>query len=153
MTLRVTLPLLALVGAASLSTSATAGGFRAAANAACVRYARITSALPQITSTTELKRQLVLVPKLFGTMVDRIAATSAPLTQRAQAAQLVGSLRRVERVLRQISDAFLRGDQAGVAAAVRSGTAPSLVAARAARALDLPVCARLAREAAKGPQP
>jgi hypothetical protein len=146
-------PLLALLAAGALAAPAPAGGFRASADAACARYDRTTSALPQITSATELKRQLVLVPKLFRAMVDRIAAAPAPQAQRAQAARLVGSLRQVQRVLGQIRDAFLRGDEAGVAAAVRSGTAPSRVAARTAKALGLPVCSRLAQEAAKGPQP
>lgn len=146
--------LLVIVAAAGpLAAEARAGGFHTAANAACVRYDRATAALPAITSAAELRRQLVLVPRLFRTMVERIAAAPAPPAQRAQATALVASLRRVQGVLGRIRDAFLRGDQPGVDAAIRSGTAPSRAAARSALALGLPTCARLAATAAKGQKP
>jgi hypothetical protein len=145
--------LLIVAASAVLAAPAPAGEFRTAANAACGRYDRTTANLPGITSAAELKRQLVLVPRLFRAMVDRIAATPAPQAQRAMATELVASLRRVQRILGQIRDAFLRGDKPGIDAAVRSGAAPSRAAARAARALGLPTCAHLAASAAKGPQP
>lgn len=152
MALRLALPpLLALLAAGAVAAPAPAGGFRASADEACARYDRSTSALPQITSATELERQLVLVPKLFRAMVDRIAAVPAPQAQRAQAARLVGSLRQVQRVLGQIRDAFLRGDESGVHAAVRSGGPAARAVGRAAKALGLPACVRLAREAVAGP--
>lgn len=147
------LPLLTIAAAGVLAAPASAGDFRTSANAACDRYDRTTNALPAITSKAELRRQMVLVPKLFRAMVERIAAVPSSPRQRAQAAQLVGSLRVVQRTLDRVRDAFLSGDRAGVAAAIRAGTAPSRAAARSARALGLPTCARLASEAAKGPQP
>lgn len=145
--------LLASAGAAAVAAAARAADYRSTANAACARYDRTADALPKITSADEWKRQLVLVPKLFRTMVDRIAAAPAPQAQRAQAARLVTALRQVQRALGQIRDAVLRGDQAGVDAAIRSGTPPARAAARTARALGLPACARLAASAAKGPRP
>ena len=147
-------PTLVLVLAAGvLAATAGATDYRVAANAACVRYDSKTNGLPPITSAAELKRQLVLVPRLFGAMVGSIEALAAPPAQRPQATRLVASLKQVHGVLGRIRDAFLRGDRAGVDAAQRSGIAPSRDAARAAKALGLPTCARLAADAAKGPQP
>jgi len=145
--------LLAAAAAGAIATAAPAADFRTTANAACVRYDRTTNALPQIASAAELKRRLVLVPKLFTTMVDRIAALDPPHADAARAGRLVASLRQVERAMNRIRDAFLRGDQAGVDAAVRAGTPPSRVAARTAQALGLPACVRIAAQAAKGSQP
>lgn len=138
---------------AIIAAPARPADYRSAADAACARYDRQTNALPPITSAAELRRQLVLVPRLFGTMVGRIAALRAPRAQGSQAARLVASLTQVHGVLGRMRDAFLRGDSAGVDAAQRSGTRLSREAARSAKALGLTACARLAADAAKGPQP
>lgn len=138
--------------AGTLAAAAPAADFRTVANGACVRYDRTTSAFPEVTSAAEMKRQAVLGPKLFRTMVDTIAAAPPPPpAQRKRAANLVASLRQVQRALNAFRDAFLRGDKAGMNEALRSGPAPSAAAAAAAKVLGLPVCARLAADAAKGP--
>ena len=146
-------PVLVLLAAVPVAAASPGLDFRAAANGACVRYDRATSALPQIDSAAELKRQLDLVPRLFRTMVERIAAAPPPPSQQARAVQLVASLRRVQASLARIRDAFLRGDRPGVRAAVLAGTGPSRIAARTATELRLPTCARLALAATKGWSP
>jgi hypothetical protein len=124
--------------------------YRTAANGACARFDGKTNAFPQITSAAEYKRQLVLVPKLFKAMVDTIAALRPPAGKAADASRLVSALREVQKRLEQVRDASFRGDQKAVSTAVQLGKAPSARAARSAKALGLPVCARLASTFSKG---
>jgi hypothetical protein len=140
----------ATAAAAPSSGAAAAVDYRHAADVACAKYDRTTNALPPITSAAEMKRQVVLVPKLFGVMAETIAALKPPAGKSPEAKRLVASLRVIGVQLGKIRDAYLHQNQAAIAPAVRAGEAASKAAVTSARALGLPACSKLAADATKG---